>query len=176
MLHVCVCVCARGCKHVVLRRVCRASSCRASSCVCHSILARVASRRPSRLVGDRRLIRDRNPTPCTPLPTPTPTPPASSFLTPSHPATSLDGSQFLAVNAKSFRKHPLFKAGAWLGDVAGLPDSGVPSWHAVPVGLLQRVYRKGKDMTTKDWLKWYHKSLFPKEPDYYRSCFINPKP
>jgi hypothetical protein len=28
--------------------------------------------------------------------------------------------------AKNFKKHPVFKAGAWLGDVQGLADSGVP--------------------------------------------------
>jgi hypothetical protein len=32
--------------------------------------------------------------------------------------------QFLAVNKKTFKKHVLFKAGAWLGDVAGRADSG----------------------------------------------------
>jgi hypothetical protein len=76
--------------------------------------------------------------------------------------------QFLAANAKNFKKHPLFKAGAWLGDVQGLADSGVPSWHLVPVGLISKVMRKGKDMSADDWLKWYNKKLFPAEPDYYR--------
>ena len=75
--------------------------------------------------------------------------------------------QFLAANAKNFKKHPLFKAGAWLGDVAGHKDSGVPSWHIVPVGLVAKVYRKGKDMSAKDFLKWFQKDLFPKEPDWF---------
>jgi len=86
----------------------------------------------------------------------------------SHIPDTYSMEQFLAANAKQFKKHPLFKAGAWLGDVQGLRDSGVPSWHIVPVGLIAKVLRKGKEMSTEDWLKWYNKKLFPTEPDYFR--------
>jgi len=51
----------------------------------------------------------------------------------SHIPDTYSMEQFLAANSKQFKKHPLFKAGAWLGDVQGLRDSGVPSWHIVPV-------------------------------------------
>jgi len=86
----------------------------------------------------------------------------------SHVPDTYSMEQFLAANAKNFKKHPLFKAGAWLGDVAGLADGGVPNWHLVPVGLVAKVMRKGKDMSSDDFLKWYNKKLFPAEPDYYR--------
>ena len=86
----------------------------------------------------------------------------------SHVPDTYSMEQFLAANAKNFKKHPLFKAGAWLGDVQGLADGGVPNWHLVPVGLVAKVMRKGKDMSPDDWLKWYNKKLFPAEPDYYR--------
>jgi hypothetical protein len=38
----------------------------------------------------------------------------------------------------------------------------------VPVGLVAKVLRKGKEMSKNEWLKWYNKKLFPKEPDFFR--------
>ncbi|EKX41692.1 hypothetical protein GUITHDRAFT_112399 [Guillardia theta CCMP2712] len=75
--------------------------------------------------------------------------------------------EFLAVNGRN-PKFPVFKAGAWLGGVMGRQDSGVPSWHTVPVGLVSAVMRKGRDMSNEEWLEWFNKiDLFPQEPDFF---------
>eukprot|EP00960_Hanusia_phi_P024093 710786-Hanusia_phi.AAC.2 len=91
--------------------------------------------------------------------------------------------EFLAVNGRN-PKFPVFKAvtpserssslliqmlqGAWLGGVMGRQDSGVPSWHTVPVGLVSVVLRKGRDLSNDEWVEWFNKTdLFPQEPDFF---------
>jgi len=75
--------------------------------------------------------------------------------------------EFLKVNGNR-PEFPVYKAGAWLGDIAGIADSGVPSWQVVPVGIVQAVLPKGMAYPRDEWIKLYNVSnLFPSLPDHY---------